>query len=162
MNNIRSRRKILLYIIWALVLYIFNIQYKSILSVVVSFGTIFVFCAINPVCRKTQNTWIYVLTMIIGIPTNVRIVDKIRQSFYYDGEKFASIKNVLVVILSYLIIFSIEEVMMGIIGRMIWKRQQRIVEKEDEEIFQVDISKDVDYAIIGKSIVDKKKVESEE
>ena len=100
--------------------------------------------------------------MIMGIPTNMRIVDKIRQNFYYDGEKFASIKNVLVVILSYLIIFSIEEVMMGIIGRMIWKRQQRIVEKEDEEIFQVDISKDVDYAIIGKSIVDKKKVESEE
>lgn len=50
---------------------------------------------------------------------------------------------------------------MGIIGRMIWGKQYRIVEKEDEEIFRVDISKDVDYAIIGKSIVDEKKMESE-
>ncbi len=99
--------------------------------------------------------------MIMGIPTNMRIVDKIRQNFYYDGERFASIKNILIVILSYLIIFSIEEVVMGIIGRMIWGKQYRIVEKEDEEIFQVDISKDVDYAIIGKSIVDEKKMESE-
>lgn len=82
---------------------------------------IFLAVALIPGFRHRENLGVSILTAICGLPFNIRL------SYYCVHEVFFlnGLGEVLYFILFMLILFSLEEIVLGVIARLIWPRQYR-------------------------------------
>ncbi len=85
-----------------------------------------------PVCRGCESTWICLMTFLLMLPANLRAAWLYAKTLYAS-----SLLDVVLMLMYFVIVFvallSIEEIVCGVIGRMIWRRQSRIVPKKSEE-----------------------------
>lgn len=83
--------------------------------------------AVVPWCRQHENMWLFVLTAIGSVPINITLT-----RYIIDMEIFETgfpVLGVLVTSLEiYLLLLGIEEIIIGVLGRMIWKRQKTMDE----------------------------------
>lgn len=88
------------------------------------------FCiSICPPCRKHENLWLFVLAGISTIPANIEISIFACGCFsYLWGE--SPMLRIIYFPLAYAILLCIEEIILGIIGRFIWKNQDPIFDEE--------------------------------
>lgn len=77
-----------------------------------------------PCCRGHENIWMFVLVAWTGIPINVKLVRMITGVLQMDEGMFPLV--LLREILLYIIVFCIEELVLGVLTRLIWRRQKRI------------------------------------
>lgn len=97
------------------------------LLAVISLVTIFLCISICDICKKHESLWLFVLSGIATIPVNIQI--SLIASKYFSriwGDAF--IFNFIYFPLAYSMLLSIEEILLGIVGRMIWKNQDSIWE----------------------------------
>lgn len=74
-------------------------------------------------CRGRENFWIYVLCGFSAIPANIEAAYRISlmlEGFLFHGK----LSGVLMFVLILALLFNLEEMVMGIIGRVIWKKQK--------------------------------------
>ena len=77
-----------------------------------------------PVFKGRENLWMFIAVAISSIPVNVLAVISL---WRYDiAEEIGMLNSVLLCILYYAVLFSIEEIVMGLITRLIWKRQIKL------------------------------------
>lgn len=101
----------------------------SLMWLIIGVITILFVVGIVPDCRKYENIWLFILTAIGTIPINISITRRMISLGLFDS----GIPVVGVVIASieiYLLLLTIEELFIGVIGRVIWKQQKCL----DEDI----------------------------
>ena len=89
---------------------------------IVSFIMIFLITGCCRVCRKRESLWIFVLSAVILIPFNLHIIGSVI-SFFEEYRYIRWFVKLALYPLLYMVVFCIEEILCGIIGRLIWKRQ---------------------------------------
>lgn len=82
------------------------------------------------VCRGHENMWIFVLLGIGVVPQNIDIVYQLR--YWFEIVAFGVISKVAVMVLFFFALFSLEEIVVGLIGRKIWPDQ-----KDDERVEEI-------------------------
>ena len=80
--------------------------------------------ALNPYSRKYENMWMFVLVVYASIPVNVTLINLISDLCFEETPIY------LVILFRYaglfLMILSMEELILGIVTRVIWKEQREI------------------------------------
>ena len=104
-----------------------------------SLGTIFghswlplIFCALSlflivrllPICRRRENLSMFLLVAIAGLPLNAYLIWYAFRIELFVSELMAC--NVITAFIAFCMLFSIEEIVFGVITRFIWKRQYKI------------------------------------
>lgn len=99
------------------------------LLTLLSLAAVFFCISICPPCRKHENLWLFVLAGISTIPVNIEISIYACGYFsYLWGE--ALLLRIIYFPLAYAILLCIEEILLGIIGRFIWKNQNPLFDEE--------------------------------
>lgn len=95
---------------------------KSIICLILLIVSIFIIVAIFPCFRHRESLAICIMIALYGIPFNIRI------SYYCVKEVFQLniIGEILYFIIFFFVLFSLEEIVLGIIARSIWRRQNRL------------------------------------
>lgn len=101
------------------------------LLAVISLIAIYFCISICSLCRKHENLWLFVLTGIAIIPANIEI-SMIACGYFFCPWGDAFVFKLCIFPLAYSILFSIEEILLGIIGRLIWKYQYPVWRAEHE------------------------------
>ena len=92
---------------------------------------IYLYIGICRSCRRHESLWLFVLAGIATIPVNIEISVHACEYFsYLLGDAF--IFRVMCFPLAYAILLSMEEIVLGMIGRMIWKNQDSFWGEEKE------------------------------
>lgn len=77
-----------------------------------------------PDFKGHENVWMFIVVAISSIPLNIYILALINECGFLFGSMF--LLGILRCISYYSILFSVEEVIMGVITRMIWRRQYKL------------------------------------
>lgn len=100
---------------------------RSLFWLVVLIVSILFIVAVVPWCRHHENMWLFVLTAIGSVPINITLT-----RYIIDMDIFETgfpVLGVLVTSLEiYLLLLGTEEIIIGVLGRMIWKRQKTMDE----------------------------------
>lgn len=95
----------------------------SLFWVAVLIASVLFIVAIVPWCRQHENMWLFVLTAIGSVPININLTRLIIDIGIF--ETGVPILGVLVTSVEiYLLLLGIEEIVIGVLGRIIWKRQK--------------------------------------
>ena len=87
-------------------------------------------------CKKQENMWLYALNVVGSTPINITITKQIMMLDIFNSG-VPVIGDVIAYVEIYLIVLSIEQLLLGIIGRIIWKEQQCVEEDAEwaEELY---------------------------
>lgn len=94
----------------------------KLIQVCLLFAAVFLFVAYSSECRGTENIWIFMLIAIGFIPLNIALEMQLYEYVYLLAS--GPIGKILSVIILYAILFSLEEIIAGLIGRIIWREQR--------------------------------------
>ena len=96
-------------------------------SVLMVYVPLFFLVSVLPVCRRRESLWISVLTPAVSAPFNYMLVREYMPLILPgETEGFLGIIRWAFILLYILILTSMEEVIAGIAGRVIWRRQRRM------------------------------------
>lgn len=80
--------------------------------------------ALTPWARKRENIWMFLLVAVSGVPVNIIVVRWLLGLSFFETHFFvlAFFRSVAL----YLMLLSMEELILGVVTRMIWKNQYKI------------------------------------
>lgn len=99
--------------------------------IVIGIVIMFVVVAVTPICRRYESIWIFLLTLVLTVPVNIGITKSVIEMGILELE--FPLGRLINVIEIYLPLLAMEELMLGILGRMIWPRQYCWSMKEENE-----------------------------
>lgn len=78
-----------------------------------------------PICKHKENLWMFILLAIGSVPVNILMIyNSIFLGLLADS---SLLLKVLWGVLSYCVVFSIEEIVFGVITRAIWRKQYKLL-----------------------------------
>lgn len=86
-------------------------------------ATLFFVVGTTSSCRRRENMWLFLLNIIGSIPINIALTRQIMQLGIFDSG-FPVIGAIIACLEIYLILLSFEQLLIAIIGRIIWKKQE--------------------------------------
>lgn len=90
----------------------------------VTVAAIIAVIAVMPVYRRRESLWIFVITAAASIPVNIRLSILLDKWDILDmGIPFS---EYIVALFLCMMLFSVEEIILGVAGRLIWRRQYKI------------------------------------
>lgn len=84
-----------------------------------------------PLCRMRQSIWLFVVSAFIMVPINLLLIQKMGIWIMLLGA-FNRFTYYLCVIELLLVFLSIEEIVFGLLGRLIWRNQNKIEFADDK------------------------------
>lgn len=117
-DRIEIKLVIVILIITTLLSWFCNTLLMTLISLVGAFLEI----SLCSACRRHENLWLFILVGIVTIPANIDISIYLCDYFAYDHGEIPVFK-ILFFPLLYAGILCLEEIMLGIIGRLIWRNQ---------------------------------------
>ena len=114
-----SNRKCLVGIVLILLLALFVSYMGNITGYFMLITALLAFVKLVPACRKRENLWMFFLVALCGIPVNVSLIVKY---IFITSLPLGLLLNLLI----FLAILSVEEIVMGYITRILWRRQYRL------------------------------------
>lgn len=100
-----------------------SVYFKSIWLVVATVFSIFITVAVLPFCHKRENLWLFILYGICAIPINIFFLMKYPELKDLICNLDTDITDCLSLLQFILIATGVEEVVISLIGRKLWKRQ---------------------------------------
>lgn len=85
-------------------------------------AAVYLFVAYSSECRGVENIWIFMLIAVGFMPINIALEMQLYE--YVSLLAGGPIGKILSVIILYAILFSLEEIIAGLIGRVIWRKQR--------------------------------------
>jgi len=85
--------------------------------------------AFLPVCEKRENLWMFVFSSVSLLPANIRFSVLVSQWAEKELYLNSSFVKIIVFLLALHILFCMEQIILGFITRLLWRRQY-IVEVE--------------------------------
>ncbi len=114
--------------IWSLLipvaLSVIGVLLRSVPIIVIFFFSHFFVVGLAPACKKHESIWMFLLVFFSFIPVNVLIMiimDKLGMLLHP-----MFILSLCRCIFYYAMLFSVEEIVMGVITRAIWKKQYKL------------------------------------
>jgi len=97
---------------------------KSVWLIVMAFFMHFVVLKLAPVCRGRENVWMFIMVIISSVPINVYLL-------VFMGVNNMLFDSIFVLglfrcVLYYAMLFSVEELILGLVTRVLWKKQHKI------------------------------------
>lgn len=97
---------------------------QSWLILLIGVLSLFVIIGVVPLFRKRESLYMFILVAVAGLPINIRL------SYWLVSEELISsgflIGNILWGALLCCVFFSVEEIVFGVVTRMIWKKQYKV------------------------------------
>ncbi len=110
--------------IWTpFLLAVMSAHFKSIGLVAATVILMFIIVAILPFTHKRENLWLFILWAVCSIPINSFLLNEYPQWRYLLFNGDSGVFNILSMTEMILICTSIEEVVIALVGRKIWKKQ---------------------------------------
>ena len=78
-------------------------------------------------CKEHENIWLFLLTAIGSVPINISLTRNIIVLGIFETG-FPILGTVVTSIEIYLLLLGLEEIIIGVLGRMIWKKQKAMAE----------------------------------
>lgn len=98
----------------------------SVMRLIISVVLLFMIVKVLPMCRGYESLWLFVLTVIGSIPINARlVVETLDMGLFYSG--IPVIGAVMTAVEVYLCALAVEEIVIGMLGRILWKKQRNLV-----------------------------------
>lgn len=98
----------------------------SLMWLIISVVLLFAIVKVLPMCRGYESLWLFVLTAIGSVPINARLaVETLEMGLFYSG--IPVIGAVITVVEVYLCVLAVEEIVIGVLGRILWKKQRNLV-----------------------------------
>lgn len=97
---------------------------RSLLLGALAVLSLFLAVRLLPACRHRENLWMFLLAALAGIPINLTASAVLLRTFFSSQEW--GIARFLWGILLYAILFSTEQIILGVITRLLWKAQYPI------------------------------------
>lgn len=98
----------------------------SVMRLIISVVLLFMIVKVLPMCRGYESLWLFVLTVIGSIPINARlVVETLDMGLFYSGVPV--IGAVMTAVEVYLCALAVEEIVIGVLGRILWKKQRNLV-----------------------------------
>lgn len=98
--------------------------YQSVLLTVLMIISSFVIVGTVPIFKKTQNIWMFLIVSVTVIPVNSCMICAI---FSLGSlEDYNLFNKILYGAMLYCVFFSVEEILFGVITRLIWRNQYKI------------------------------------
>lgn len=86
--------------------------------------SLFITVALTPWARKRENIWMFLLVVASGIPVNLIVIRWLLGLPAFESDFF--LLTLFRGVVMYIMLLSMEELILGIITRMIWKKQYKI------------------------------------
>lgn len=97
----------------------------SVILFVILIVTHFIILKFIPVFKGYESVWMFIFVSISSIPLNVYILSLINEwGFLFDTILFLGILRT---VLYYAVLFSIEQIIMGVVTRIVWKKQYKLL-----------------------------------
>ena len=84
----------------------------------------FIIIGAVPAFRRRESIWMFIVVALSSVPLNVYILTLLNGLGFIFG--ISAFLGILRCILYYSILFSVEQLIMGVITRIIWKRQYKL------------------------------------
>ena len=99
------------------------IRHSTILIVLMPIALL-ISVALTPWARKRENIWMFLLVAVSGVPVNIIVIRWLLGLSFFETHFFvlAFFRSVAL----YLMLLSMEELILGVVTRMIWKNQYKI------------------------------------
>lgn len=99
------------------------IRYSPILIVLVPIALL-ISVALTPWAKKRENIWMFLLVAVSGVPVNIIVIRWLLGLSVFETHflVLAFFRSVAL----YLMLLSMEELILGVVTRMIWKNQYKI------------------------------------
>ena len=97
---------------------------RSILLAMISIVVIYLLVAILPCARHYENIWVFFLSIFASIPFNIKLIDILARAIFFENDFV--LLHILRCALIYVILFCVEEIILGAVARFVWRRQKTI------------------------------------
>jgi len=102
-------------------------KYTTLRTVMVFFVAILIAVALVPVCRGYENMWVFLLVFGCSVPFNMKLVLEFSELGFLELTQY-EVGNTVILIEAYFFLVILEELIMGIAARMIWREQREILQ----------------------------------
>lgn len=99
------------------------IRHSTILIVLMPIALL-ISVALTPWARKRENIWMFLLVAVSGVPVNIIVIRWLLGLSFFETHFFVLAFSRSVAL--YLMLLSMEELILGVVTRMIWKNQYKI------------------------------------
>lgn len=97
------------------------VSFKSLHFIVLAVISLFAIIAVMPVFRRHESLWMFVLSAVIFLPENLMAV------YYFILEDlYGVVLNEIMGFVAFCILFSAEQIILGVATRILWRRQCRL------------------------------------
>lgn len=130
----RKRNRLSGLTVLPIVISIASAHYKMLWLIPVAVLSMFVLVGTLPFCRKRENLWMFVLTAFCSIPVNWFLLTnfEIWKNVLYSGGESRILTKI--VIVEYMMVLTgVEEIIFGLLTRMLWRKQYKLYIPVDEE-----------------------------
>lgn len=104
-------------------IYCFTNSGFALATVVIS---LFLLVGFLPVCKKRENLWMFVFSGISLFPANISTAFFAAQWLEDELYTDSLFLKIIIVLIAIHILFCIEQVVWGILTRLIWRRQHKV------------------------------------
>lgn len=130
----RKRNRLSGLTVLPIVISIASAHYKMLWLIPVAVLSMFVLVGTLPFCRKRENLWMFVLTAFCSIPVNWFLLTnfEIWKNVLYSGGESRILTKI--VIVEYMMVLTgVEEIILGLLTRMLWRKQYKLYIPVDEK-----------------------------
>lgn len=130
----RKRNRLSGLTVLPIVISIASAHYKMLWLIPMAVLSMFVLVGTLPFCRKHENLWMFVLTAFCSIPVNWFLLTnfEIWKNVLYSGGESCILTKI--VIVEYMMVLTgVEEIILGLLTRMLWRKQYKLYIPVDEE-----------------------------
>ncbi len=97
---------------------------RSILLAMISIIVIYLLVAVLPCARHYENIWVFFLSIFASIPFNIKLIDILARAIFIENDFV--LLHILRCALIYVILFCVEEIILGAVARFVWRKQKTI------------------------------------
>lgn len=113
---------------------ILSAYYEALWLIPVVVILMFALVGTMPFCRKNENLWMFVLTGFCSIPVNWFLLTKFNVWMDYIYSDVGNIITIIVIIEHMIVLTGLEEIVLGLFTRIVWKKQYKLyIPVESEE-----------------------------
>ena len=123
-----KKSKSFIYILMPIIALAFSIMsvFKhSVSFTLIAVVLVYIIVAIYPFAKDHEIIWLFLISHIVLIPQNIVIGLYIDIGFYIELNTI--LNTILISIIKYGLVISVEETVLCYVGRLIWKRQKQFI-----------------------------------
>lgn len=102
----------------------------SVLLMAISVPLLFGMVHVLPFCRKRENLYMFTFCALTMIPINILMIQAVSPFLFSDE---SALRVTMWSVILFFVFLSVEEIILGVLTRLIWPRQYKLPTFEEDE-----------------------------